>query len=278
MVQVEKRSVAEAFEGYAFRRSEIAELDTLTQGMQAAREANNKLKKMLHIGEEGYKAEIEERDRMNQEEEEEEDNKNDDDNANQGDNYWDAFDDLVRKILSKKQEGNEEYIAACNLKDQDEIRNRALNASILYLDAMDLLDSVIKSKLSFAQNERYQLLRCIILLNRAAAYNIQQDWKLGLRAANEALTYAPNNEKGLYRRAVALVGLWRFSEAEGDLRRLIEMNPNNRQAHRKLNHIQNEGKKYQQAKLRNAVGRTTPSFKQVIADKFADQADDLCCT
>ena len=71
---------------------------------------------------------------------------------------------------------------------------------------------------------------------RAQALNKQDDWRLSLRASNAALTLDPENVKGLYRRAVALFGLGKcfYGSAEGDLRRVLEKAPENRDARRRL--------------------------------------------
>ncbi|KAH8056286.1 oxidoreductase [Aureococcus anophagefferens] len=71
------------------------------------------------------------------------------------------------------------------------------------------------------------------LLNRAAR-NKQDEWRLSLRATNRALKLDAANVKGLYRRAVALAGLGRHDDAEGDLNRVLAAAPENKDAQRKL--------------------------------------------
>ena len=62
----------------------------------------------------------------------------------------------------------------------------------------------------------------------------QEEWRLALKACNAALVKSPDHPKALYRRAVALCGLGRHQEAEGDLIGLVRREPKNKEARRQL--------------------------------------------
>ena len=89
-------------------------------------------------------------------------------------------------------------------------------------------------------------------MNRGAALNKQLDWKLSLKACNQALLLDKDNVKGLYRRAVALAGLGQGAEAEGDLLRVLELAPQNKDAQRRLRELRKAMKKKPKPKPKKA--------------------------
>ena len=78
-----------------------------------------------------------------------------------------------------------------------------------------------RSEMSDGQRRERRQILLTLQLNRCAALNKDEEWKLSLRAANAALKLDANNLKGLYRRAVALAGLRQYAEHLDLARRLL---------------------------------------------------------
>ena len=136
-----------------------------------------------------------------------------------------------------KQEGNAAFRAACAEQDEHKAREVAFDAAIYYLDVLDAIYVAEQRPMAPDQQEAMRALKLATLLNRGAALNKQLDWKLSLKACNQALLLDKDNVKGLYRRAVALAGLGQGAEAEGDLLRVLELAPQNKDAQRRLREL-----------------------------------------
>ncbi|KAJ1457570.1 hypothetical protein M885DRAFT_515171 [Pelagophyceae sp. CCMP2097] len=115
----------------------------------------------------------------------------------------------------------------------DDMLAHAEDSAIYFLDALDALHAVPRAAFGDLAADR-DALELVLLLNRSAALNKQGEWKLSLKASNAVLAKDPGNAKALYRRAVALAGLGRHADAEGDLARLVRLDPTNAAARRAL--------------------------------------------
>ena len=133
-----------------------------------------------------------------------------------------------------KRSGNESFLTCCAAADDARRRDLAADAAIFYLDVLDVLHTAEQVPATPDQAGALRELTLATLLNRAAALNKQDEWRLSLRATNRALKLDAANVKGLYRRAVALAGLGRHDDAEGDLNRVLAAAPENKDAQRKL--------------------------------------------
>jgi hypothetical protein len=136
-----------------------------------------------------------------------------------------------------KKEGNAAFKACCVELDEAKARDVAMDAAIYYLDVLDAIYLAEQRPMAPDQRDAMRAMKLATLLNRGAALNKQLDWKLSLKACNAALMLEPDSVKGLYRRAVALAGLEQGEEAEGDLRRVLAMAPENRDAQRRLREL-----------------------------------------
>lgn len=151
-------------------------------------------------------------------------------------NGWTTKDfvDFVERVEALKEEGNREFEKARAARDVDAARPLAQDASILYLDALDVVAATDESTMSVDQIINRNRLLLTLHLNRAAAFMIEEEWKLGLKAANAALQLDNASIKALYRRGLALVGLGQFAEAEGDFASVLRLDPSNRAASHQL--------------------------------------------
>lgn len=170
---------------------------------------------------------------------------------------WEAtrFDDFVSRAEEMKAAGNEEFKRAVAASERTEQRSLAQHAAILYLDALEFVEMEPETEMSAAQKAQRRRLVLVLQLNRSAALNKDDEWKLSLKAANAALGIESNNVKGLFRRGVALAGLRRFDDAEGDFNTALRLDPNNRDAKAKLREVAKQRKLYEQRKLDNHTGR-----------------------
>lgn len=75
-------------------------------------------------------------------------------------------------------------------------------------------------------------------LNRAACYLKLREFAEAKESCNEILKDEPRNVKGLFRRAQAEIGLKNFFEAIGDLKKVIDLEPQNREARAALKEAQ----------------------------------------
>ena len=112
-----------------------------------------------------------------------------------------------------KRSGNESFLTCCATADDARRRDLAADAAIFYLDVLDVLHTAEQVPATPDQAGALRDLTLATLLNRAAALNKQDEWRLSLRATNRALKLDAANVKGLYRRAVALAGLAPFAYA-----------------------------------------------------------------
>ena len=244
--------MAKVFQGYGSERGKVAERDRLEERMADARNDGLNLRKLMAQGEDQYEDE-----RLAAQE----DNKEEDAPVtappSKEDTFvesgWPAakFEEVVGRIEEKKLAGNEAFGRAVG----DDARDIAMDAAIFYLDALDILDETSTLDMSVAQRKTFDGLRLTILLNRAAALNKQDEWKLSLRASNAALKLDSANLKALYRRAIALSGLHKYADAEGDLNRLLALDPTNLAAKRHLTKISQTKLRYQHHKSSNQSNR-----------------------
>ena len=151
--------------------------------------------------------------------------------------------EVLHRCELLKQEGNAAFRAACAEQDEHKAREVAFDAAIYYLDVLDAIYVAEQRPMAPDQQEAMRTLKLATLLNRGAALNKQLDWKLSLKACNQALLLDKDNVKGLYRRAVALAGLGQGAEAEGDLLRVLELAPQNKDAQRRLRELKKAMKK-----------------------------------
>jgi tetratricopeptide (TPR) repeat protein len=80
--------------------------------------------------------------------------------------------------------------------------------------------------------------RLPLLLEKARTANEQARADVGLSAADEALSLAPNDRHALYQRGWALGMLGRLREAQTSMRRILELEPNDPDAQRGLGMIE----------------------------------------
>ena len=122
-------------------------------------------------------------------------------------------DALIHQAEVLKRSGNESFLTCCATADDARRRDLAADAAIFYLDVLDVLHTAEQVPATPDQAGALRELTLATLLNRAAALNKQDEWRLSLRATNRALKLDAANVKGLYRRAVALAGLAPFAYA-----------------------------------------------------------------
>ena len=122
-------------------------------------------------------------------------------------------DALIHQAEVLKRSGNERFLTCCAATDDARRRDLAADAAIFYLDVLDVLHTAEQVPATPDQAGALRDLTLATLLNRAAALNKQDEWRLSLRATNRALKLDAANVKGLYRRAVALAGLAPFAYA-----------------------------------------------------------------
>ncbi|CAD8102952.1 unnamed protein product [Paramecium sonneborni] len=67
-------------------------------------------------------------------------------------------------------------------------------------------------------------------LNLSLCYIKQKEYQMGKDFANKALEVEANNVKGLYRRGICLMNLQEFKAAGEDIKRILEIEPNNEDA------------------------------------------------
>ena len=167
-----------------------------------------------------------------------------------------------------KKEGNAAFRAACAEQDEHKAREVAFDAAIYYLDVLDAIYVAEQRPMAPDQQEAMRALKLATLLNRGAALNKQLDWKLSLKACNQALLLDKDNVKGLYRRAVALAGLGQGAEAEGDLLRVLELAPQNKDAQRRLRELKKAMKK------KPKPPKKAPPSSAEAEDGFTPLSDD----
>ena len=280
---LKSRKGLSAFKGYGSARGSTAERERLEARMEEARKDGLNLRKLDTIGQEGYEEKVEEEARQQAEEEEEEESEDEDEEEEEEatpetevveeeeeETVSASFVEFVESVEAKKKEGNLAFSKACAASDGDEARILAMDAGIFYLDALDLLDKEATKEKRFTRSKELKELeerRLLIQLNRAAALNKQSEWKLSLRASNAALLIDKNNAKALYRRAIALAGLRKFADAEGDLNRLLALDATNKDAKRQLQKVTKEKLKYHDKKVQNVIRPTNdPNDNPAIAN------------
>jgi tetratricopeptide (TPR) repeat protein len=185
-------------------------------------------------------------------------------------------DALIHQAEVLKRSGNESFLTCCAAADDARRRDLAADAAIFYLDVLDVLQTAEQVPATPDQAGALRELTLATLLNRAAALNKQDEWRLSLRATNRALKLDAANVKGLYRRAVALAGLGRHDDAEGDLNRVLAAAPENKDAQRKLLAVRAAAaaKKAEQARVpRAAASAKHKAPREKLAIEVAIEAE-----
>jgi tetratricopeptide (TPR) repeat protein len=252
-IDVGEAQVTEAFRGYSDGRAREAEAIRVEKVMEEARREGARLKELM----ENPKAAAEYDARLAAETVEaaalahgataaadggggggDDDDDSDDDLVEKAGEATEEdrrrVDEFLRKAEVLKLAGNGAFLKCCKADDAVRRRDLAADAAIYYLDVLDVVAAAERVRMTEDQRRALRALTLATLLNRAAALNRQDEWKLSLRATNRALKMDKGSVKGLYRRAVALSGLGRHADAEGDLRRVLAAAPENADAKRKL--------------------------------------------
>lgn len=169
------------------------------------------------------------------------------------------FEDFVRKAEYLKSIGNKAFRHACECADESFARATAEVAAIYYLDAIDLVENTPATNMTQEQAATRSRLLLTLQLNRSAALNKHGEWRLSLSAAGAALDIDSNNIKALYRRGVALTGLFAYAEAEADFNAVLRIDPTNRDAKLRLVEISRKFKSHEKRKLDNLTDHSSDS-------------------
>ncbi|XP_073400316.1 peptidyl-prolyl cis-trans isomerase FKBP4 [Dendrobates tinctorius] len=113
---------------------------------------------------------------------------------------------------------------------------RYRQAIIQYKKIMQWLEH--ESGLSKEETEKSRSLLLAASLNLAACYLKVGEHRLALENCNKALDYDTNNEKGLFRRAEAYMGVNELEPAKDDLMKVIQLYPGNKAARAQLTQCQ----------------------------------------
>ncbi|EEA05605.1 TPR repeat-containing protein [Cryptosporidium muris RN66] len=144
------------------------------------------------------------------------------DTLSDNENIQESNEELLKKILSYKETGNEQY--------KKGKYNEAINT---YDEGLEFIEKLRKKDVD-GKNVEIENLETTLQLNKSMIYLKSSEWFKVIQVTSKILKEDQKNMKALYRRGLARIGFSMYEEAREDFLAILDLEPGNAAAIQQL--------------------------------------------